>query len=151
MKCTKSKLSLFPVCAILYSSSLLAGIFGPSSYDECMIEEMKGQDITMYRHAHKHCLKEFEEKISYKQGELEYKWRRGKYDLLYFTITKNLTGHHITKVLIETSDKDCSISKDSDYTTSSVLNISGDSGLYGGLKSKSFNCSKLIEAYGYKE
>lgn len=45
--------------ALLVHSTSFAGIFGPSSFEECVLEKMKGQQQSMLRWAQDACLKKF--------------------------------------------------------------------------------------------
>jgi hypothetical protein len=52
-------------CTGYLNSSANAGWFGPSSYDECMIEQMRGQPANMGQIAGAVCLKKFPPKSVY--------------------------------------------------------------------------------------
>lgn len=54
MKVSMKNLTI-AVTSIFYLSSAWCGLFGPSNYDECVLDKMKGQLVSMRLHAENAC------------------------------------------------------------------------------------------------
>jgi hypothetical protein len=74
----RNQILAIAVCAfacLLYSNkSTTAGWFGPSNYDECVLDEIKGQPAYMYFQAHLACQAKFPQQVSLDQRLIQAGW-----------------------------------------------------------------------------
>ena len=99
-----------PLTKILVFSSLLLLLSGcgPASYEECLLEEMRGQQNSMLSSAETVCEREFqpEKNISHLKGQMKFGWvthrNRPRYEVL-----ENRTDYRVTKAKLKLSDKGC--------------------------------------------
>jgi hypothetical protein len=59
MRAVLSVLSIVPLCVIVFSRPASAGWFGPSTYDECVLDEMKGRPQYMMGNVANVCRSKF--------------------------------------------------------------------------------------------
>jgi len=93
----------------------MGGIFGgPSNYDECMVERMKGQERYMYSTVRKSCEREFEVKLQ-KKYLVDLNWVDTASSGVVVSIAKNNSEYEVTKAILIFSMKSCEESKDADF------------------------------------
>lgn len=160
------KLKIILVSILCFPVQGIAGWFGPDNFDECMVEEMKGQSKAAYPHVYKVCREKFpiekpkKEKIPFTAGALEFTWKYGALnDGLYgelkpyiaITVETNRTGYKLTEVVAEFSEKNCESSINEDYkhklTFSYLIRNSGSTYIENG---QTFKCARIKELYGHK-
>lgn len=98
---------------LLISFKSHAGIFGPSNYDECVLDKMKGQDKFMIHTARAACDKLFPEKPIEKilQG-VAYEWLSAKDNEYTLVIKEGQNYYSITAVDAIFFEKSCEEKQD---------------------------------------
>jgi hypothetical protein len=101
---------LVPVAfvVLLFGSSFAqAGWFGPSNYDECVLERMKGQAPNLISTARSACIQAFpQERVlvegtDYKKGQLKHTWCDTSQNSITICIDENNTNYKFTKLVIK--------------------------------------------------
>jgi hypothetical protein len=114
MKSSMKNLTI-AVTSIFYLSSAWCGLFGPSSYDECVLDKMKGQLASMRLHAENVCEISFpKEKLldtniwsgyakepNFSDIKYEYKITTNQ---LIDIIMENESNYKVTKIRLVTKD-----------------------------------------------
>jgi hypothetical protein len=148
------------------SAAAVAGLFGPSNFEECMVEKMKGQSESMLGIVHQLCREKFpvkepkRTKVHPRANDLEYTWHQSSLKTSPFEpakpyvaikITRNSTGYLLTNFVGKFSEKDCSASTDADfkYSISFDFLISESASAYNDT-GRTFKCVRLTEFYGHK-
>lgn len=97
------------VGVLLFASSLLlsgntyAGLFGPSNYEDCVLDKMKGQAPNLVSLVVQACKRQFptEETLivgeNYKKGQLVSKWSETTSDTISFNVERNDTAYKLTR------------------------------------------------------
>lgn len=111
--------SLFSMMAVLVviflfgASSVQAGWLGPSNFDECVLEKMKGQAPNMIGVARSACQLKFpvevllQEGIHYKKGQIKNSWYKTSKDTITISIDENKTDYKVTRVVIKPMKELC--------------------------------------------
>ena len=143
-------------CAVLTSVNVVySGWFGPTNFDECVIEDMKGQVEEMRYVVFRSCEKKFpyEKRLNndYKELNMEYSWI-GDGDSIEISIDENTGDYIITKLRVKFSKKTC-IKADGLYGFETDLEkiVRLDGGRFAKINAKnadSFNCMRIEEIYG---
>lgn len=97
MKSKTIGLLLWALCV----PSAFAGIFGPSNFEECVLEKMKGQAPNLLYMARAACLKAFPPEpleVVISHDRIKYTWCKSEYDSVAVCIEKVPTNVKITKV-----------------------------------------------------
>ncbi|MBT9613731.1 MAG: hypothetical protein IV108_10760 [Burkholderiales bacterium] len=84
-----------------YVPTAFAGIFGPSNFEECVLDKMKGQAPNLIYMAKAACLKAFPPKPSegvIADDRIKYTWCKSEYDSVAVCIDQTPTNVTITKV-----------------------------------------------------
>jgi hypothetical protein len=102
--------------ALLWPVSAQAGWFSYDSYEDCMLDRMKGQSTMMYQAAQKDCKKRFdvEDEITYLRDQMKRNWEYDHGELT-IEIFDNTTDYRPTRGEFSFSEKPCKESKDSDF------------------------------------
>lgn len=144
------------VISILFPGSVMAGLFGgPSNYDECMVERMKGQERYMYSTVKKSCEREFEVKVE-KKYLVDLDWTDTTSSGVIVSIGKNDSEFEVTRAALIFSKKSCEESKDTDFNVQGEANFSSwipgkSSATKTEVKldnSYSVKCFRTVEVYG---
>ncbi len=108
--------SMMPVLVVIFlfgASSVQAGWLGPSNFDECVLEKMKGQAPNMIGVARSACRARFPEEIllnegiHYKKGQLKSSWTYRSRDTITILIDENKTDYKVTRVVIKPMKEPC--------------------------------------------
>lgn len=111
--------SLFVITAVTIVLVLLdvhsaqAGLFGPSNFDECVLDKMKGQSPNMLATARSACYEKFPQEFRlnegthYKKGQLKHSWCATTDSSITICIDENKTKYKFTKVIIKPSKEPC--------------------------------------------
>lgn len=143
-----------------------AGWFGPSDFDECMVEEMKGQPSNAYAHVYTLCRKRFpleepeKKKVAIKAGQLEYSWHLGQTMATLFAparpyvaieFTRTPAGAKIAEISARFSEKDCTNSVNGDFRYSvSFQHFLGNRASTYYESDKALKCMRLEEMYVFE-
>ncbi|GAB6111556.1 hypothetical protein [Desulfomicrobium salsuginis] len=110
------------VFIFFYSSVATAGWFGPSNFDECVIEGMKGQDKSMVRLVAKMCEKKFpfEKKLSFDYlGHIKYEWIP-RQESISFEIKENSGDYIVTKIMASFTTEECEGNKSNNLENATI-------------------------------
>lgn len=110
------------VFIFFYSSVATAGWFGPSNFDECVIEGMKGQDKSMVRLVAKMCEKKFpfEKQLGFDYlGNIKYEWIPRQESIL-FKIKENSGDYIVTKIIAKFTTEECDGKKNSNIENATI-------------------------------
>lgn len=146
----------------LISTPSMAGLFGPDSFDECMVDEMKGQSQTVYGHVYKVCRERFpiktepERRVSISEETFQYRWDQTQYSTsqrVSVTSTRNETGYIPTRFVVVLSEKGCQDSGPSDVKhrvelKADVFGLGGSAIVQG---ANTFGCLWIEQMYGRKK
>lgn len=94
MKTTAIGFALF----MCYSPVTVAGLFGPSNFEECVLDKMKGQDRVLYQTARAACLKAFPPEVVIDRDRLKFKWCKSDYESESVCLEQKPGSVTITKV-----------------------------------------------------
>jgi hypothetical protein len=86
---------------ILYAQVTFAGLFGPSNFEECVLEKMKGQAPSLMYMARAACKKAFPGKpveTVIENDRIKYEWCKSEYESEAVCIEKKPENVEITKV-----------------------------------------------------
>lgn len=81
-----------------YSPATFAGLFGPSNFEECVLEKMKGQDRALYPTAKSACLKIFPPEVVIDRDRLKFTWCKSENESESVCLEQKPTNVTITKV-----------------------------------------------------
>lgn len=90
-----------------------AGWFGPSNFDDCVLEKMRGQAPNMIGVARSACRAQFPEEIllqegiHYKKGQIKNSWYNTSKDTITISIDENKTDYKVTRVVIKPMKEPC--------------------------------------------
>jgi hypothetical protein len=96
---------------VLHSPITAAGLFGPSNFEECVLENMKGQDRALYATAKAACLKAFPPEVVIARDRLKFTWCKSEYDSASVCLEQKPANVTITKVEAVFSEDDCDDAK----------------------------------------
>jgi len=105
-------------------TAAFAGFFGPSNFDECMVDKMKGQDPIMYSNVQKLCINKFERELPNYASKIKYEWGLGLFGL-NITIKENRGKYGLTKLYARFSEKPCKRSIEKDYSEEIKFDFNG--------------------------
>ena len=138
----------------------LADLFGLSTnYDECVVNDMKGQDRTMRRYVTRSCERKFETRIyksdSYSVPPIILTWRSESGEIIV-AIKKNNSDYELTRAILTFSDVPCAQSKENNYKIISEANFSNWIPMQPPKKetsvklnnANSYSCMRTLELYG---
>src|SRR4051794_21912377 len=92
------------------------GLSGDKTYEECMLNQMKGQAQNMWPTAHKHCARRHRLEQSVSVGKDDWAWLGIDKGLAHLVITKKTDEYALTRVDVRFSGKACEDAKtDADY------------------------------------
>lgn len=150
----------------------VAGLFGPSNFEECMVEKMRGQPSNMYGDVYQLCKKRFpikepkKSRVHPKTDELQYTWHQSALTTSIFEpskayiaikITRNKTGYKLTDFVGTFSEKECAVSADTDFKYTVPFEVSElsltpneESASAHNETGRTYKCVRLTEFYGYK-
>mgnify|MGYP003980597653 CR=1 FL=1 len=114
---TKSLLCLIVTFSI-FNSVCYAGIFGPDNFEDCVLEKLKGQEVTRYtiNLARTVCEEKFpSEKLllqgtHYQDGDIKINWVESNGDNISIKLEKSTSEYKITKVKLKFSKIPCKMS-----------------------------------------
>lgn len=110
-----------PFLFLFLPSFAIAGFWGPDTYDECLLEKMKGQSDSMIWTVQKVCERDFpyeKELVKYSDGEVKVSWSTSFLeDAISSNIKVNKTEYRVTKAEVLFSEVDCSEAKNGDFNT----------------------------------
>lgn len=112
-----------PLIIFLMPTMASASFFGPKNYEECVLENMKGQVKTMISTARKACEKRFpyEKALPFYKDDIEISWYSDS-DSLNLSIKENYGDYYITRYRSHFSKKVCNEVKAlADYTLSKTF------------------------------
>jgi hypothetical protein len=132
------------------------------TYEECLLEEMKGQAQSMYLAVVKVCSRRFGKEVGVGTSEFKYTWTRntelkldGKGHLIYDELTvkiKENNEYNITRLQVRLAPKACDKAEDGDFgepVTVQVVNGEGTVSLGSAPVSTADKaCAQLIGAWG---
>ena len=93
--------SIVVVGILLVTTNSFAGVFGPSNYEECVLDKMKGQTPNMMSLAKAACLKAFPDEPTENvipQDLIKYTWCKSEYNSVAVCIEQAPPKAKITKV-----------------------------------------------------
>lgn len=93
-------------CVLLHPNAASSGWFGPESYDECMVSEMRDQDRTMYGTVDRLCSKKFKREVRVFPSQEEMDWGYKMFTVTIVIKRKN-AEHVITRGTFSFSEKSC--------------------------------------------
>ena len=145
-------LSIFKVVFTIVILLLLSGC-GYSNYDECLLGEMKGQELHMFGTVRKVCERKFpfEKKLSVSTDELKLNWiTDDEVDgRIIVSVARNTTDYKLTSVDLLFSQKDCGQSDESDYTVSATAPFNEKATAFVRYpKANNLRCMKTDTVYG---
>jgi hypothetical protein len=122
-------------------------IFGASSYEECMVREMRGQVSGMISVVKKLCERRFKKEVSIGSSDVKYEWR-GTVGMAHIRII-NSGEYNLTRMKATFSSKPCSEAKNnSDFDLSGEGQIAGDdAAVLVGVGTEP-HCMRAVEFYG---
>lgn len=109
------------LCAALLicSGAANSGLLGPSSFEDCVLDKMKGQQPTMRPTAARACEREFERPVDV--GLVHFAWTAPG----TVSIDKNDSDFAITRAVFSFSRVACESAKDSDYSIRAEVRFAG--------------------------
>lgn len=94
-------IAFFLMGGFFYVPVAFAGIFGPSNFEECVLDKMKGQAPGLMYMAKAACLKAFPPEpteVVIANDRIKYTWCKSEYDSVAVCIDQTPTNVKITKV-----------------------------------------------------
>lgn len=139
----------------LFSANALADFFGPSNYDECVAENMRGQERIMLNTVRRVCQRDFETKVG-SNLELNFAWYHNSKGM-EIQIIRNKSDFEVTRAVFLFSTKACEDWKGNDGTEYKIE--ANYASWIPGAKPKtsvvlkhpaykSFKCWRTVEVYG---
>jgi hypothetical protein len=101
------KIALIALHLITISNSAYASIFGPKSYDECIIKQMKGQDGSVLPSVRRLCSKEFPPELLLSSDLVKSNWCSSSRTKQTICIEGVAAGYEITKITVEFMSDHC--------------------------------------------
>ena len=95
---------------VLTATSSFAGVFGPSNFEECVLDKMKGQAPNMMYMARAACLKAFPDEpteVVIANDRIKYTWCKSEYNSVAVCIDQTPPKVKITKVEGVFFEDDC--------------------------------------------
>ncbi|WP_193075570.1 hypothetical protein [Pseudomonas sp. FME51] len=125
---------------------------GYQSFDECVLSEMKGQQVSMKSTAEKVCERKFpyeKEIYSFRDGGFNLVWSKTLFNSIVIEAKENETDYRITKAKMRFSEKSCDESRVQDYNNILVFEFgsNGRSEAYTA-KARQFKCMRTDSVYG---
>ncbi len=141
----------------VFGNLVVAGWFGPSNFDECMVEQAKELEKGS-AYIERVCQRKFEFDIpSYEANakNIPIAWELVDDKKLSFIITSNPTDYEITKIKFAFSKKDCDSSKQLDFNIIEIVHFN-PSALMGDKNTTTIElddaaiikCRKTLQYYG---
>lgn len=109
MKTTIAGLCFF----LVYSPITVAGLFGPSNFEDCVLEKMKGQDRALYPTARAACLKAFPAEAAIDRDRLKFTWCKSDYESESVCLEHKPANLTITKVEAVFFEEECDANQQS--------------------------------------
>lgn len=138
---------------------LVTACDAPSSYDECVLKEMKGQAKEMVVHARDLCESKFpfEKELYGYKDKIDIGWWSSP-ESLYVRINKNFGEYRITRYKASFSPKDCAnitgyMSTEA-YTITKTFEFnhrSDDASVYIGSGADQYKCMRTEEIHGVRK
>lgn len=97
----QGKMAITLFGSLLAATTSFAGVFGPSNYEECVLDKMKGQAPNMMYIAKAACLKAFPEEPTESviaNDRIKYTWCKSEYDSVAVCVEQVPPKVKITKV-----------------------------------------------------
>lgn len=135
------------VLALLVSSSAHAGWFGYDSYDDCMLDKMKGQSQSMYLNAHKLCAKRMGLEKEISTSDVQIGWDKKQPWELTFNVASNTSEYNITRGEFSFSDRPCEQAKPDDFGERITVTFAADTAK-APIVSYESKCMKTIKLWG---
>lgn len=104
---------------LIVSGSVSSGVFGPSNFEECVLDKMKGQLPAMRPTASKACERDFERAVDI--SLVEFAWAAEG----TVNIRKNQSDFAITRAVFSFSHVACDRAKENDYSTRAEVTFAG--------------------------
>jgi hypothetical protein len=86
------------VLGFFYVPATSAGLLGPSNYEECVLEKMKGQAPGLIGMARAACLKAFPDEVVVDHNRIKYTWCKAEYNSVAVCINQLPDNVTITKI-----------------------------------------------------
>jgi hypothetical protein len=139
---------------ILFALTLLSGC-GYTSYEECLLDEMKGQIQSMQSTAEQVCENKFpyEKQIySFRDGKWDISWSNMALDSIKIKIISNETRYRITRAEIKFSEIECSKAKPIDFSNAVAFKFetNGTAKAYS-TEAVKFKCMREDSVFGILE
>ncbi len=140
--------SILYVAFTLFLISVLSSC-GPSNYEDCVLDKMKGQNKTMISVARKVCEKRFpyEKELYFYGRNLEFNWGYYK-SRMYLIIEKNYGEYTITRCRVNLSKKPCNETTDSDYILKKTFVFSSGNKASVSIEDADYKCMSLDTIWG---
>ena len=136
--------------AILLFTITLTGC-GYSSYEECLLGEMKGQDASMQDIAEKLCESKhpYERKLYSWHGEWDIGWSKTGHSSITIRVSENNSKYRITRAKMKFSTIDCSSAKSKDFKDELLFTFSSlGSATTSTSSASSFKCMSREAMFG---
>ena len=152
------KIFIFLSFILLFPALLPAGASEPGSYNECVLQKIRGQVKSTISSARRICESEFpfEKKLRGYDKKMEIKWRSTS-DTLHLAIQANHGDYRITRFNAKFAIKPCNEIRGlggSAYTiTKEFVFDSGkeEASVYVGEDAEKYKCMRSAEIYGIKK
>jgi hypothetical protein len=139
------------VCFVAGIAVTIGWMSGDRTYEECMLREMHGQNISMLSTVRTLCDKRFKKEVYVPIGGIKYEWDGGAFGVQTIVITDS-GEYNLTRLKASFSLKECSASVPSDFNLkgeakieNKVSRVSIDAPLDGSIKPL---CMRMEEFYG---
>jgi hypothetical protein len=138
-----NRIAILLVC--LLSSEAHAGWFSYDNYEDCMLDEMKGQVLSMHYEADKFCTRQFGIEVEVNASDLEWNFADSAKGSS-IRLEKSPTQYEITKGTFLFSDKPCEGLKNEDFRPPEILNFSNGEALLPKISKTS--CGRAVSFRG---
>jgi len=133
-----------------FSTGVIAGIFGPDNYEECVLEKMEGQAKALIPIAKKACEKKFpyEKSLGDYEGLYDYTWG-AKGEKAAIVIRNNIGKYKITKLEVTFSNDACSQSSvQTNFLTKTLVVEDGVKSVFEDRNADGFRCAVINNVWG---
>lgn len=145
---------LLLTCLLTSPQAALAWDFwGPSSFEECMLEKMKGQEASQRKYAYRVCSQRFPQEVTIPPDKITYTWNieedwRGR-DVITITVSSSV-GYSPSRAEIFFANEYCSDSIDPrlshlhifKFNDKSVARLTFDERIY-------YRCAIKVKFWGF--
>lgn len=128
---------------------------GYENYDECVLGEMKGQQVSMRETAERVCERKFpyeKEIYSFMHGDIDIDFTGVSRNSVSIAVSKNETEYRITKAIMKFSKISCEESRDKDFTARVEFKFTkGKTAAAHFSGAEEFKCMKKESTFGIME